>query len=294
MNDTGQLGHIVSWRVPQEVSLQTLRDALTAAKLDPALAADMEPRNALARALRDMSDGRVIRRLKREGDRLNFQFTREYLETNTYHYDFETTVTLDLPSGLVSCPIEELAQLARELMTAHRAKRLTSDLTRIMHSIYNAHSADLIPIRDAGGAYFVPQEHADLVDASRVLLAAIGGKLRSFAVRLGSSDTAESVADSLSGYLIELIADFKHTCEKVDADTRSDVVTRRQERIIELRRKLECYRGLLSGYADTIGAEIHQAELDLLMKLAGGTHAPDMSSGAGSTAGVAQLAMPGL
>lgn len=270
VEQNGQLGTIVSWRVPKEVPIQALRDSLRSAGLDEALAGDMEPRNALRRALRDMKEGRVIRKLRQDGDCLYFQFTREFLDEREITYVKETELCLDEPTGAVSCEVAEIEQTASKLLAEHIAKRLTSDLTRLIQKLYEARGADLIPIRPQGGAYFVPEVHVDLVKSTKMLLDAIGGKLHPWAVRLGCGDTKESVADVMAEYLTELITEFRASCEDVNGGSRKDVQLRRQERVSELRQKLEMYRGLLGAFAEKIGGVINKAEEDLLKKLATG------------------------
>mgnify|MGYP001593995428 CR=1 FL=1 len=99
----GQLGQIVAWRVPGEVSVDELRAALAAARLDPDLAGDLHPRYVLARALRDMRTGRVICRLKQiNEDTVSFQLTLQQAGVRQVDYQREAVVTLDLRSGLIS------------------------------------------------------------------------------------------------------------------------------------------------------------------------------------------------
>jgi hypothetical protein len=266
-SDSGQLGTIVTWRVPSSVSLGKLRQALTDSGLGETLAADMHPRHALSRAFREMKERRIIRPLRREGDLLYFQFTAEYFDESEITYSKEAELTLNLETAAVESTVEEIAERARILLAEHLGKRLTSDLTRLVQRIYESKRADLIPIREQGGAYFVPDMHRALVDSTRQLLDAIGGKLRSFDVRLGSSDTSASVADSLSDYLTDLIKEFRNSCEDINNETGKRSVEARHARIAELRRKLECYGGLLSTYSTVIDSQIAAAEAELMEKL---------------------------
>jgi hypothetical protein len=268
---TGQLGTIVSWRVPSSVAFGLLQKALATSGFDADLASELQPAHALSRALNEMRKGRVIRRTGREDDLIGFQFTKEWLDEHAKEimYDREAHLTLDVKTGAVACKdSEEIAERARELLAEHNAKRLTSDLTRLLHRIYTAYKADLIPIREQGGAYFVPDMHDALVNQTYTLLEAIGGKLRRFQVRLGSAETAESVANSMSEYLTQLIEEFRDTCESVTGDSRKDVIENRVGTIGDLRRKLDLYRGLLSGYAEAITEQVETAEVELMRKLA--------------------------
>lgn len=269
---TGQLGTIVSWRVPSNVAFTVLQESLKAAGFDTELATELQPAHVLSRALNEMRKGRVIRKLRREGDNLLFQFTKEYLEAEEIIYEREAELSLEVTTGHLECKESpEILERAKTLFAEHQAKRMTSDLTRLLHRIYTAFRADLIPIREQGGAYFVPDMHADLVSKTGSLLQAIGGHMRSFQVRLGSEETAESVANSMSDYLTQLIGEFRESCEKVTGDSRKDVIEHRVGSIGELRRKLELYRGLLSGYAEAITEQVETAETELMRKLAEST-----------------------
>lgn len=268
-NNAGQLGQIVAWRVPQSVSIDRLRSALSAAGLDPDLAGDLHPQHVLARALRDMRAGRVIARLQRvDADRVRFQLTREHVGADGATYWREAVVELDLRTQAVTADDPDIEEQAHRLVAEHAAKRLTTDVSRMIQRIYDTHCAELVPIREQGGAYFVPQQHQALVDATRTLLAQIGGRLQSFAVRLGCADTAESVASALADHLTGMVTELREQCASVTADSRADVIERRMARIAELRRRLDCYRGILGAYVGTVDAAITDTEQALLAAIA--------------------------
>lgn len=264
---SGLLGTIVTWRVPTSVPFTTLRKGLDEAGLDPDMAQELAPYYALCRALNDMKKGRVIRKLRREDNKIYFQLTREHLDPQEATYRKEAELSIDADTGVIECLKPRIKQKAEDLLAEHQATRNASDITYLLFRIYKAHAADLIAIREQGGAYFVPKEHGKVIRQTRTLLDAIGGKLRTFDVRLGSEDTAESVAGSMSEYFEGLVEQFKESCESITTETRTDVQTRRWEVVAELKQKMELYRGLLSGYADHIGDVIGEAEKELIRKL---------------------------
>lgn len=266
----GQLGQIVTWKVPAMVTLTALRDALTAANLDEELARDLHPRHIFTRALREMKAGRVICRLQCDDaeNRVSFQLTRQDAGITEVVYDREAQVNMDLHTGTITADNPEIEERARLLFEDHTAKRLTGDLTRLVQQVFDRERADLVPLREQGGVYFVPDQHKDLVEQVRTLLHGIHGRLNSFAIRLGCADTAQSVADSLSEHLAGLIEEFRASCAGISPDSRDGAIARREGRIAELRRRLECYRGLLGAYAQSIEAEINKADGELLAKLA--------------------------
>ncbi len=264
---SGLLGTIVTWKVPTSVPFETLRKGLGEAGLDPDMAQELAPYYALCRALNDMKKGRVIRKLRREDNKIFFQLTREHLDPQEATYRREAQLSIDTNTGVIECLKPRIKQKAEDLLAEHQATRTASDVTYLLFRIYKIHEADLIAIREQGGAYFVPKDYAKLVRQTRALLDAIGGKLRTFDVRLGSDDTAESIAESMSDHFEGLVEQFKESCESITTETRTDVQTRRWETVAGLKQKMELYRGLLSGYADHIGDVIEDAEKELIHKL---------------------------
>lgn len=262
------LGRVVSWRVPKTISITNLRLALEAAGFSPDLAIDMSKSHAIKRALRDMSDGRVIKQLIHvDKDSVSFQVTQEIIGEDNVIYTPEAKVTLDTKSGEVTSDSDSIKETAKKLLDEHMGKRMTSDLTRLVQRIYDSYKADLIPIREAGGAYFVPEMHSGLVDQSQKLLKAIGGDLRQLDVRLGHKETDESLAQQMNEYLLGLVNEFHNSIEHVSKVSRRDVKTHREEKIGELRSKLECYKGVLGGFVSGIEAAIETADKELIAKL---------------------------
>lgn len=263
----GILGNIVTWRVPETVSFDTLKRGLVDAGLDPDLVKELAPYNALTRALNEMKKGRVIRKLRREDRKIFFQITKEFLSDVEAVYEKETDLAIDADSGVLFCDNIAIKEQAQKLINAHMQKRLASDVASLMFRIYKKYDGDLISIREQGGAYFVPDSHTGLVDQSRKLFNTIGGKLRTFEVRLGAADTAQSVAESMSEYFEGLVTQFKDSCKDVDL-SRSNVSEARIGKIADLRRKLELYRGLLQGYSSHIADVIDDANQDLMRQMA--------------------------
>lgn len=264
----GQLGQVISWRVPSEVRIETLREAMDASGFPPEMLRDMSHEQALRRGLREMRDGRVIRKFHvDERGNVHFQLTLETASALGVEYRPETQLELERSSGLVFGPDPEVVRVATALLVEHLGKRLTPDLSRLIQRIFERFDGDLIPIREAGGAYFVPDRLSGLVVQVRDLLSKIGGGLRSFSVRLGCDDTAGSVADSLSEYLTGLVGEFRESCAALHSRSRRDAVVNREERIWAIRQKLEGYRDLLGAYSDGIARQIEMADREMLERL---------------------------
>lgn len=86
--------------------------------------------------------------------------------------------------------------------------------------------ADLFPIRDRGGVYFVPQPHAAFVDGVQTFLGKVNGRLARFPVPAGTPPGDRSVKDAVAGGLAELIAEHRAAVALFAADTRESTLNR--------------------------------------------------------------------
>jgi hypothetical protein len=114
--------------------------------------------------------------------------------------------------------------------------------------------ADLVSVREAGGAYFVPVAHAELVERLRELLARIGGSLATYRIAAGDADTDQAIGEAVITHLRALISDWHQSVSTIGADTPEFVVERRLARMHELRAKIESYRGVLGAAIDQLAA----------------------------------------
>lgn len=262
------LGHIITWKVPAKVALDALHSAMQDAGIPEELAGDLHPSHALSRALREIAreQPRVVRRLpKVEDGSSRFQLTREYLEEQGIGYEREAVLTL--VDGRVSGDNAEIVSKASDLLTEHLGQRLTSDLTRLVQRVVTKAGTDLIPVREQGGAYFVPAGHAVVVQLA-ILLEKVGGQLKTFAVTLGHG-TEQSVAETVTEYLLGQIGELREAMRGVTSESRKDAKQKRLARVGELKQRLESYQSLMAGYADRVGQEVQKVENEVLAAIIG-------------------------
>jgi len=266
MASTIKLGTIVTWTAPKEpVELSTLRAALADCGFNAdRLAQDMAPRNAFTRAVKDLSQDRIIRRIGGEGELLTFQFTREALVCAELEYTKECILELNKETGEVTCaePTAEaqaIAKHAGELIAQHSMVRISSDITRLVQKIFDDRGGDLVPLRPQGGVYFVPPHQYDLVEDVSCMLRLIGGELNTLSVG-DDAASRETVACQMATYFLDMIAQFKDSVSYLTADSSNSIVERRTDAADSIRTKLEHSRDLFSGYVDKIDAELRSAE----------------------------------
>jgi hypothetical protein len=257
-----QIGEIVSWTCPSSVPYQTLKAGLTAAGLDDGMAPEMLPRNAFKRAARELEEGRIIRQVSETETELKFQFTKEYLDKQAgeFEYSKECDLYLRKDTGQITCRDYSLEQKAQDLLSEKLSVRTASDVTRIVQSLFKS-NGDLFPLRDQGGVYFVPQEHVALVECVEILMLSIGGKIKRFELA-SSVHASQSVAVSIRDTLHGLIDDYGVYARQIDSESPKQVETA-SKRIMEIRTKLEAYRGLLQTFDQEIEQAIKDVTTDL-------------------------------
>jgi hypothetical protein len=235
------LGEILTWSAAGvTVRHLDLIEALTGCGLDEAVARELAPRHAFARACKKLSEARIIRQVAEDETTIRFQFTAESRVGDRYSYDFETMLSLEKATGKVTCDLAGLATLAQEELDRCIAVRTGGDITRVVQRLFER-KADLFPIRDQGGAYFVPQEHVAFVDKIQALLGRLNGSLRRYPIPAGTPHGDRSVKEAVANGLETLIAEHETAIAKFGEDTRSDTLTRTAERIRLTRHKVEAY-----------------------------------------------------
>src|SRR5262249_4773033 len=183
---TKLLGEVITWGC-SGVSVRHLDlvCALRDSGLEEGVARELAPRHAFSRACKKLRDARIIRQVAEDEKSIKFQFTAEKRDGDRFEYELETMLSLEKGTGKVTCELAGLATLAQEELDRCIAARTGGDVTRIVQKLFER-QADLFPIREAGGAYFTPQEHAGFVDRVQSFLGKINGKMNRFPVPAGT------------------------------------------------------------------------------------------------------------
>lgn len=261
------LGEIITWNCSGTcIKHIELVEALRASGLDESVARELAPRHAFARACRKLSEARIIRQVAESETQIEFQFTAEHREGNQFYYDLETMLTLDKATGRVSCGSASLAALAQEELDRCLEARTSSDVTRIIQKLFERR-ADLFPIREQGGVYYVPQEHTAFVDKIQAFVARINGRLPRFPIPAGTPEGDRSVKESVAASLSALIVEHEHAIASFGGDTRQSTLERAAERIRQTRFKIEAYATYLADEKDRLEAKLANASRNLRAKV---------------------------
>lgn len=263
------IGFIISWNLPAVISLADLRAGLTQAGLDPDLAPDLRPASLVARSasfVAKTTSGKDHKKLARKLDHTTRQITREDATPGSLTYTREAGIAYDDAAGKLVTDDPFLAQSLDQTAQHITETRTASDVTRIVQRIVEQAGSDLIPVREQGGAYFVPQGSGVIGQVS-VVLNSIGGALTQFACTLGHGTTA-SVANVITDYMLKQIAELQESVEELnEKGIRADVKSRRLTRVAELRERVAAYASLVTTQGSKLTEAIDKAEAALLAKL---------------------------
>lgn len=265
---TPLLGEVITWTCPAKaVRHADLVAALRSAALDEKVARTLAPRHAFARACRKLARARVIRALAETETTITFQFTAESRAGDKFEYTLETLLVLDKKSGAVTCDLPGLATLAQDELARCLDHRTGSDVTRVVQKLFDLR-ADLFPIREAGGCYFVPVVHLPLVEKVQQFLNRLNGRLGRFPVPAGTTEGDRSVKEAVASGLHAAVAEYRAAIDGFDTDTRKETLERAAERIRKTRLKVEAYAEYLSDERGRLDRELTAAQTELRARVA--------------------------
>lgn len=274
MSPFSPAGFILSWHVPTIVSVIDLRAGVAATGRDPMeFVPDLKPISLVSRSAGKIARSlatKDTRRLARKVETTKRQITAEHVDPNGLTYSRDAAIEYDKTTGKLASDVFATATLdavAQEIDTTRKA----GDVTRVVQRIVEEAGSDLIPVRENGGAYFVPAGHA-IIDAVRTVLEAVGGSLNQFACTIGhGSDadrTGQSVATVITDYLLKQIAELNEAVAELgERNIRSDVRRNRLSKVASLKDRLSAYETLLGTQHGMVDSSLKAAEEMLMAKL---------------------------
>ena len=264
---TRLLGEVISWTCPAvTVQHRAVIQALCDSALDESVARELAPRHAFSRACKRLARERIIRPLREDPTTITFQFTKESREGDRFAYELETLLTLEKATGKVTCDLPGLATLAQEHLDECIGARNGGDITRMIQRLFER-NADLFPIRERGGVYFTPAEHAPFVDRVQVFLREVNGRLSRFPVPSGTPQGDRSVKDAVAGGIATLIEEHRAAVATSGSDTRTSTLERAAERIRLTRHKIQSYSCYLAEERERLEHDLAVASRELRDKV---------------------------
>lgn len=257
------LGQIITWGSgQQDTTHAAILGALKTAGLDEKFARELLPRYTFARACHEMEEGRIIRKVDEDEEKLIFQFTKEALQGGEFAYAKETLLVLEKKTGNIDADDKAVEAEAVRLMAEYKDRRTASDVSAIVQRLF-AKSADLFPVREQGGCYFVPNHHLIFVDKVESFLVALGGHVHRFPILAGDQKGTQSVKDVIQQGLLRLVNDHVQAITRLDADSRASTFEKRMEEIELTRVKAEGYAEFLKDQADAVYDALGLAKREL-------------------------------
>lgn len=182
LNEAGKsydiLGYTVWWNI-RDVSITQDQFAklLRQADIDEKYAREHNYRSSFIRALHNLEEKRIIRRVDETGSLLTYQFTAEQQVVassgaKSLEYDKETVIvvdkdvyrrTADFKKALVQGR-DDIKQKVLTLFEQEKTKYYSSDITRYIQKIFQDR-ADFVNLRPQGCVYFVPARYSEVVQS---------------------------------------------------------------------------------------------------------------------------------
>lgn len=259
------LGEVVipNSRTGNIIGYTKVKEALTAAGLDPDAAKEILPKSAFARACRQMEEERQIDVFHEEEGTITFQFTKKELAKTEWKFNKECFLTLDKTSGQISCENSDLQTKAQGILDSAINTRTTSDITRIVHKLFDS-NGDLFPLRDQGGVYFVPLECSSFVAQIDMFFREIGGSLRRVPFPSGTPTGNAAVKESIADSFEKLLVDYERAIKEFSINTRTDSLERAADKIKQTRLKIKAYSHYLAEESKRLDARCNEADKVLL------------------------------
>lgn len=265
--DLRLLGEVITWQVKTDsVKHNDVVNALVDAGLDDKLAREMLPKHAFTRAAKKLTEDRVIDVLRDEADTVTFQFTKRALRGDEWKYEKETLLVLDKVTGKIKCDNDDLRKFAQGELDRCIEARTASDVTKIVQKLFGK-EADLFPLRDQGGVYFVPNEHVGFTEKVGTFLDKLGGRLLRFPVPRDTRQGDQAVQDAVAGGLQELVAEHERAIADFDLSVRPDTFVRVADRIHQTRVKVEAYASYLDEKREELLAAVDEAKRKLKLRV---------------------------
>lgn len=263
------LGEIITWnaKADKDHMYSDVVNALKAAQLDPDVAKEFLPRHAFSRACRVLSSERVIDIFKEEGSELVFQFTDRIFKESGWDYSKKTFLRLNRETGIIKCEVDELREMAQKELDRCMVTRTTSDITRIVQKLFDDH-ADLYPVRDQGGVYFVPDEHRVFTSQVELFLDKLGGNIRRFAIPAGSQHSERDVQDAMADTFAKLLRDHQQAVKEFTIHTQKGTIESAADKIRATRVKIEAYAHYLKDKSEGLLKEVDLANEHLRAQVA--------------------------
>jgi len=253
------MGYFCWWNI-RNVGLtkEEFEKKLEAAGLDKKYARLHNYRSAFIRALRDMEENRIIRKVDEDEYRLVYQFTAESIVgapggEKSLDYEKETTIVIDKDEYRKEGDFKKaiikgkpsIINAIVKLFDEHKQQYKSSDITRYLQRILRD-EADIVSLRPQGSIYFVPVGYLDALNKVSALVDGIGGGSKLERAPLVAADDSKAmVKNALLGEVDEAFKQIEKDLESVTKDDKEVTKVWSGTRISKMKKllnRLESYK----------------------------------------------------
>ena len=173
MGDVGAM--FVTDGMPERMPVASVQDALEKSGLNSKLAAEIRKRGCFSRAKSKLKAEGLILEVKRKDDtgRWLWQLSDKFVESNKLGITFKAHFWFDTKNQTVGASEPDLASKIELLFAEYGNIYIGGDMTRLVHRIF-MECKGLLPLRRAGGVYFIPEQHLPTLEKVMQFLADIG------------------------------------------------------------------------------------------------------------------------
>lgn len=264
------LGHVIIPTCPAEVPYSKLRDALMNAGFDPEMSREMMPRDAFARACRKLEKDRVVNRLPDDGGPyLKSQFTKTWLDKNQSRFQFADEAIVEIHKDTGSIVVQnnlELQNEVQQMVDRALAHRTSNDVTNIVKKLCGNYK-DIIPLRNSGGVYFIPQSTSAFMNKLVELMYRIHGKITVVPCYDDGDYGSKTAADAVQSMVEDSVTEYRNAIAKLDAESSESAKGRLMSEILRTHTKVEAYKDLLAVNASKAEDSMRELEREYHQKL---------------------------
>lgn len=264
LNVSNLAGEVITWsaKTEQTHKHKDVVAALMSAGLDTAIARELLPRFAFTRATKKLTECSVIDVIKENENEIKFQFTKKLMKNDEWEYSKDTELLLNKTTGEVTCPRKDLEKTAQKLLDEAMEVRTTSDISKIVQRLYEK-NAEIFPLRDQGGVYFVPVQFTEFTLRVNDFLSALGGTVRRLPIPSGTAYGDKTIQDTVADAMRGIIKEHLSAVEQFTMNTRKDTIQSCAEKIKLTRNKIEAYANYLQDMSKDLLEEVDAANVKL-------------------------------
>lgn len=260
-------GYIITWTPPSVCSRAQARAALSVAWHDPDLVQiETAPEIAARRAAVSVASDRKAVAGRIKGASWQLSACVRDAGSDYLRYERDTVFEVGDDGALSVKDWGECAYAVQSAFAEARRTMVAADVSAVVRRIFerSEHFNELIPLRERGGVYFVPDKAANMVDAARAFVEGVGGKFSSYSVEWQPGDhTEKAIAQAVTDHLYGLLAEFRESmlaaaqCKKPDA-----AIARRAKHAQDLRVQIASYAQLLGAVSGDLIRKLEAAEVE--------------------------------